>query len=260
MSVTGLVALLFVFVFFGLVIVFAAAGRNKPGVNLRPIPAFERLKQVVDQSVEAGSRLHLSIGRGNITGPEFGAALVGLNVLERILRSASSGDKPPVTTSGQPMLTILAQDVLTGTYRDMGIVEHRDTTANRLTGFTPFSFAAGTLPIIYGENVSANVLLGSFSSEAGLIADGGENSTSMTVGGTDDLSGQAVLYATAAEPLIGEELYASGAYIGEELIHAASLHAQDVIRWLLIIAIIVGAVLSVFGLDEVVKSVLDGLL
>ena len=52
--------------------------------------------------------------------------------------------------------------------------------------------------------------------------------------GTDNLPAQAILYATADEQLIGEDLFAGGAYVGAGPMHIASLHAQDVIRWLLI--------------------------
>jgi hypothetical protein len=56
------------------------------------------------------------------------------------------------------------------------------------------------------------------------------------------------LYATADEPLLGEELYAAGAYLGEDAVHKASLQAQDILRWVLIGAIILGAILKLLGI------------
>jgi len=53
-----------------------------------------------------------------------------------------------------------------------------------------------------------------------------------------------VLFAAAQEPLIGEELYAAGAYLKSGPIHIASLRAQDVLRWVLIFAILLGAILK----------------
>jgi len=55
------------------------------------------------------------------------------------------------------------------------------------------------------------------------------------------------LYAAAQDPLIGEELFASGAYVGAGPSHEASLHVQDVLRWLVILAILVGALLRMVG-------------
>jgi hypothetical protein len=83
---------------------------------------------------------------------------------------------------------------------------------------------------------------------------------SLTLAGTDNLTGQAVLYATAHEPLIGEELYAGGAYLQAGPIHTASLQAQDAIRWLLVGVILIGIVLKVVGLDLVLLDLLRAFL
>jgi len=82
----------------------------------------------------------------------------------------------------------------------------------------------------------------------------------MTLAGTDDISTQAVLYATADEPLIGEELFAGGAYVDAGLLHTASLRAQDAIRWLLIIVILAGILLKFLGLDQIISNILGSLL
>jgi hypothetical protein len=118
---------------------------------------------------------------------------------------------------------------LTRTNADMG----------RVTGLTPFSYSAGVMPLIFDENVSSNLLIGSFSNEVALITSAGERSQTRTLAGTDNLPGQAILYATAHEPLVGEEMYAGGAYLGAGPMHEASLHTQDVIRWITIGLIIV---------------------
>jgi hypothetical protein len=95
--------------------------------------------------------------------------------------------------------------------------------------------------------MGANLLIGSFGNEVGLIADAGERSGSMTLAGTDNLTGQAVIYATAQEPLVGEDPYAGGAYMGAGGMHLASLTAQDIVRWIIILAILVGAILNLVG-------------
>jgi len=258
MNMTNLFGFLFVFIFFGLIFVFAVLGKTRLGLKLREIRAFTKIREAIDTSVESGSRLHLSIGRGGLIGVENGSALVGLTVLRKIAQLASESDNPPITTSGEATLTILSQSTLRDTYREINIVDRFDPVAGRLTGLTPFSFAVGVMPIIYDENVSANVLLGHFSSEVAFITDTGEQNNCITVAGTDDLTGQAVILATTDDILIGEELYASGAYINAGSTHFASLFAQDVMRWLLVFGILGGVVLKIFGWDQILISVLGG--
>lgn len=244
----GIVGLGMIAIFLVLMIVFAFVGRRRPRNYLREIPAFEKLGRAVGLAVEAGQRLHLSLGRGGIDGVQGASALVGLSVLERIARAASVSDRPPVATSGEATVALLSQDTLRGAYRDIGEFGQYDPDSGQLTGVTPFSYAAGVMPVIFDQQVSANVLAGHFGSEVALITDAGERSGSLTLAGSDSIPGQAILYATAQEPLIGEELYASGAYIQAGPAHLASLRVQDIFRWILVLTILVGSVMKFFGI------------
>jgi len=67
--------------------------------------------------------------------------------------------------------------------------------------------------------------------------------------GTDDVQSQALLYATAAHPLIGEEIFAGGAYLRRDRAHLASLRVQDAMRLILILGILLGALLGLLGVD-----------
>jgi hypothetical protein len=240
--------LVIVIVFAGLMIIFAAAGRKQPGRNLREIRAFNRLRRAVGLAVEAGTRLHVSLGRGGIIGTESGPALAGFTILERITRAASISDRPPIATSGDSILSILSQDTLRGTYRAMGVEHDYKPGSAQLTGLTPLSYAAGTMPVIRDGQVSANVLAGHFGSEVALITEAGERAGSITIAGTDSLPGQAVLFAASQEPLIGEELFAGGAYLSAGAFHIASLRTVDVFRWALIVVILIGAFARFVGI------------
>ena len=260
MTFSGLLGFIFIVIFVGLMILFLIAGRNRPGMKLRKIEAFNKLRRAIGLAVEAGSRLHISIGQGGAIGPEGASALIGLSVLERLASSASTGDNPPIATAGESVLGTLAQDTLRGTYQRIGVGEQFDATSGRVTGLTPFSYAAGTMPLVNDENTGANVLAGHFGSEVALITDAGERSDNLTLAGTDNLPAQSVLFATAHEPLIGEELYAGGAYLDAGSMHDASLRTQDILRWVLVIVILLGIVAKALGLDVLVNDLLGGIL
>jgi hypothetical protein len=69
----------------------------------------------------------------------------------------------------------------------------------------------------------------------------------MLIEAIDNLAAQSVFYAASQEPLIGEELFAAGAYVGAGAAHDASLNVQDVLRWLVILAILAGSMLKFLG-------------
>jgi hypothetical protein len=241
-------ALAFILLCLGLTLFFVYIGRNATGMNWRDIPAFSRFRREVDLAVEAGKRLHVSLGRGSINDLQGGAAFVGLTVLDQCARAASNSDRPPVATSGDSLLTILSQDTLQNTYRSLASEQRYDPTSARLTGLTPMAYAAGAMPTIHDEHISANFFAGHIGSEIALLTEASERSRSLSVAGTDSIPAQAVLYATADEPLLGEELYAAGVYLGAGPVHAASLRMQDVLRWVLVAAIVVGAILKLVGI------------
>jgi hypothetical protein len=257
-NLTGILGLLFVLLIFGLVIILTFAGRDQPGRYLRPITAFNRLRRAVGLAVEAGTRLHITLGRGNITGMEAISGIVGLNVQDRVARAASVSDRPPVATSGNGVLGILSRDTFSGVYRSLRAEGRFDPYLGQVVGLTPFSYAAGTMPVIHDEQVTANVLMGHVGAEVALINEAAERSGSLMMAGTDNITGQAAIYAIAQEPLIGEELYAAGAYLGAGAVYESSLKTQDILRLLLIGIIVLAVILRFFGLDGPLLDLLPG--
>jgi hypothetical protein len=249
---------LFVLVFWGALLFFGVLRRKSFAMELREIPAFQRIQRAIGISVEDGSRLHFSLGRGPINAFEGAVALVGLRMLERVTRIISISDRLPVVTSGDGAVNVLSQDTLQSTYRQLGEEAQYDPVAGRLTGPTPFSFAAGIIPLIEDEQVSANILVGHFGSEVALFTEAAERSGGTTLAGTDNLNGQAVLYAAADEPLIGEEAYAGGAYLQAGSMHTASLRVQDIFRWVLVVLLVLGALLKLVGLEDILLVLLTG--
>jgi hypothetical protein len=212
------------------------------------IPAFGRLRRAISLAVEDGSRVHITLGSANVTGANAASALVGLTILERVAQSSSTSDRPPIASSGDATLTILSQDTLKSVYQTANVPDEYQPTQSRLTGMTPFSYAAGAMPIFHDEQVSANVIYGNFGPEAALLADAADQNNTFLMAGSDSLPAQAVLFAAAQEPLIGEEVYAAGAYLQAGGMHPASLHAQDVLRWAIILIMAAGCVLKLVGI------------
>jgi hypothetical protein len=240
----------------GLIVVLVAAGlllgltfvRRKLEPVFREIPAYSRLKRAIGISVENGTRLHISLGRSGLQTPEGAPELAGLAMLRHLSERTSASDKPPVVTSGAADLAILSRDTLQAGYKAVGAEEIYSPTTGRLTGLTPFSFAAGAIPSIADEDVSANVIIGHFGSEVALLTDAAERANSSTVAATMDPAAQSILYASVDEPLVGEELFAAGAYSDAGRAHQASLQVQDIFRWAVILILLGGSALKVLGI------------
>jgi hypothetical protein len=221
--------------------------RSVAAASLRSIDAYQRLNRSVGLAVENGTRLHISLGQGNFLTARGGSALAGLAMLRRLSERTSLSDRPPVVTSGDASLAILSQDTLQAGYWAAGAQDQYRFTTGRLTGLTPFSYIAGTLPTIHDENVSANIVIGDLGTESALLAEAADRENTSLIAASDDLSAQSVFFASSQDPLIGEELFAAGAYVGAGPSHEASLHVQDILRWIIILVIILGSLLKFIG-------------
>jgi len=240
----------------GLVLVIVAAGlllgltfmRRKSTPTFREIPAYTRLKRAIGISVEDGTRLHVSLGRGGLQNPRGASALAGLAMLRHLTEQTSASDKPPVVTSGAGDLAILTRDTLEAGYKAAGAEEIYNPATGRLSGLTPFSYAAGAIPFMRDENVSANVIIGHFGSEVALLTDAADRTNSLTVAAADDPAAQAILFSSVDDPLVGEELFAAGAYTNAGISHQASLQVEDILRWLIILVLLGGSALKLVGI------------
>jgi hypothetical protein len=237
---------LVLFVFVVLLLVFALWGRRWP-VSLRSLRGYEVLGKALESAVESGERVHLSLGTGTLIGLESAPAFVGFSVLSKLASATAMSDQPVIVTTSDGALTILAQDTLSSTYRKMDAASRYLPTSSRMLGPSPFSYAAAIPTLLDTEEVSVHILSGAFGSEGALVADFGRRKKAFVLAGTDDVQSQALFYAIADQPLIGEEVFAGGAYLNVSQIHHASLRAEDVLRYLILGSILIGTLLKTFG-------------
>jgi len=231
-----------------LLLVITLWKRRSPA-KIREIAALTHLYRMLGLSVEDGTRMHVSLGSGSLFNARGGSALAGLAMLRHIAERTSVSDKPSVASAGDSALGLLAQDTLQAGYQAAGVEELYIPTTGRVAGLGSFGYAAGTMNILRNENVSANIMIGHFGAEAALLTDASDRENIVAIGASDDLTGQAVLFANTQDVLIGEELFATGAYLGAGATHIASLTVQDILRWLVIFALLGGAVARFAGIN-----------
>ncbi len=246
MSATGLIALLIVIVAAILMAVFAFLARRTP-FSFREIHAFKLIRRSVSMVVEDGSRLHVSLGRGSLLTPFGAAALAGLSVLRQLGETTATSDRPPIATSGDGVVHLLSQDTLRAAHEATRSEQPFDASQARLTGLTPFAYAAGAMTYLRDDEVSTNLLIGNYGAEVALLAEASERQGATLAAASDQLPAQAALYALTPGSLVGEELFSAGAYHQAGHFHSASLVVQDIFRWILVLVILTGIVLNLLG-------------
>lgn len=221
---------------------FYALSRVRAGYmpRLRPLPAFDLLSGMSSRAAESGQALHVGLGTGGISGPDTAISLAGLTVLEYLADQAAVSESRLVVTVADPTLLPAAQEVLRRAYAQGGKSEIFSPSQVRLLAPDPTAYAAGVMGILEGENPLANVTIGAFGDEYQLIGETGTKRDVEQVAGTGDPAALAFMHVTAHETLIGEEIFAAGAYLRGGGESVAGLMVQDWWRYLVVVFIIAG--------------------
>ena len=231
LSETSWVMLLLLVVF--LVAVYLGKRQIETGriPDLRSIPAFNKMQDAMARAIETGRALHISLGTGGIADNLTADSLAGLTVLEDLAKQSAATGVSPIVTMADPTLLPVAQDVMRRAYQGD---PPRDV---RWLAPQPAAYAAGVMGILGTEDVEVTVMVGAFGDEYLLMGEAAKRHRSSHIGAASDPSVLPFVYVTADEMLMGEEMYAAGAYLSGKPWHIGSLLAQDVLRWVIVLAI-----------------------
>ncbi|MFZ1397920.1 MAG: DUF6754 domain-containing protein [Candidatus Promineifilaceae bacterium] len=211
---------------------------------LRPLTSYQGLTGQVGRAIESGRQVHLTLGQGSLVGRANPASISAMSVLDNLAKDGCANGTPPLVTVGAGTLLPLAQ----------GSLQHALTQARRsgdfdlsLTQFVahdtdPFAYSAGVAVLLQQQRVASNIMVGRFGPELAIIAEAANRQNIEQVIGTDDPTALAVAMTVTEDVLIGEELFATSAYLEGKPSQIASLQLQDILRWVVVLFILGTAV------------------
>lgn len=228
------------------------APRSSSRPDLRQIPAYDSLKKILARAAETGQQVHVSVGTASIAGPRTAETMAGLYTLEFLADRAANSDIPPLVTVTDPTSLPAAADQLRRAYDRQGYPDeyHLDYTrfiAPPVNG-SAVPYAAGVMDVLDHEPVAANVMVGAFGDEFLLMAEPGAQRELYQISGASDPTVLPFVQLTASAPLLGEEIFAAGAYLLNRVGHYTSLVAQDIFRVALVLLVLAVVILKSLGL------------
>jgi hypothetical protein len=230
-----------------LMVLLILRGRKGPRPEIRPLPAFRDLQTEMGYAAESGGAIHIALGSGGLYGEDAVTSLAGLQVVEALADAAVCYNAPPIITVGDPTLLPLAQDILRRACERNGIVELYNPGRVRFVAPSPVAYAAGAAHVVASENVTASMMGGAFGAEVSLIADAGARRDLPQLAAAAAPRALGALYAATDRLAVGEELYAAGAQMTGERRYLVGLVAQDILRVILVLAILIAAGLAFVG-------------
>jgi hypothetical protein len=215
---------------------------------LRQIKAYDALRTMMAQAVETGRALHLSLGVGGIATETAADSLAGWEVLRYFSEQAAASGVPPIVSMADPTLMLLAQETLRRAHSSDPVGATEASRQVRWIAPGRAAYAAGVMGLLNSEKLQANAMIGNFGDEYLLMGETAARYASIShVGGASNPNVLPFIFVSADETLLGEEMYAAGAYLSHRPNHIGSLLAQDTVRWAIVLFILGSIVARSFG-------------
>jgi hypothetical protein len=238
----GIVLLLF-FVLGCMLFFIRRAKTRGEDVYIRRIPGIDAIHEATGRAAELGRPISFCTGLTSL-GP---VAYACLGVLSAVARRAARYKTRLLLPQTAPEVMALTEETVRDAYYDAGRSDLFDPKSLLYLSDDQFAFASGYMGLMHREKVGSAFLFGEFKAESLLLADAGRQVGAMQVAASVDPDQVAFFICTCDYTLIGEELFAASAYLGRDPIQVGSLVAQDVVKLLFFLLLVIGVLFATWA-------------
>ncbi|MCH7493878.1 hypothetical protein IIA16_04115 [bacterium] len=232
-------------IFFGGAILWMlGAARRGEELFVRQIPGLDAVDEAIGRATEMGKAVLYCPGLSSAADV---ATLASLNILGRVARRVANYETRLIVPHRDPIVMSVAREVLKDAYLQAGKPELYVADDNFYITEQQFAYTAAVNGIMVRDRPATVFLMGMFYAESLLLAETGNSIGAIQIAGTDATHQLPFFIAACDYTLIGEELYAAGAYLSRDPALLSSLKASDLVKGILWLAILAGVVASYFG-------------
>jgi hypothetical protein len=218
---------------------YEIAKRHGDKLFIRRIPGIDAIEDAIGRSTEMGRPVLYVTGVEEMTDIQTIASLL---ILGHVSKTIAEYDTELKVCNAFPMTMIVAEEVVRQGYANAGRLDaHRPENVMFLTA-EQFAFAAAVTGIIMRDKPATNIYFGRFYAESLLLAETGFLTGAVQIAGTSEFTQLPFFIAACDYALLGEELYAVGAYLSREPTLLAQLKAGDVVKAFIMLLIAVGTI------------------
>jgi hypothetical protein len=215
------------------------AKRRGKDMFIRRIPGVDAIEDAVGRSTEMGRPVLYVTGIEEITDIQTIASLL---ILGHVAEMTAEYDTEIKVCNTYPMTMVVAEEIVRNSYTNVGRADaHRPENIMFITS-EQFAFAAAVNGMILRDRPATNIYLGRFFAESLILSETGFLAGAVQIAGTAEFTQLPFFVAACDYTLIGEELYATGAYLSREPNQVAQIKAGDVMKVVATALIIAGVI------------------
>ena len=218
----------------------ARGGRD---LYIRRIVGVDAIDEAVGRATEMGRPINFVTGLGAIDIP----TLQALAIVDHVARQAAKLGTRLIVPICQPQVFPIAEGIVREAYAAEGRPEAFNEDDVRFISPSQFAYAAGVIGIMNRERVAVNLMFGSFAAESLILAETGQTLGALQVAGTASTLQIPFFICACDYVVIGEEFFATSAYLSREPTLLGSLVGQDWSKMLILGLVVIGVALSCFS-------------
>lgn len=217
-------------------------------IEIRKIPGIDAIDSAIGRTVELGRPISFTSGLTGIS-PLLYACL---GVLRHIAQKAAVYNQKLFVPCSDPEALVLTDATIQNAYKSKKKLSQYDPTTLRFLSEEQFAYASGYMGLVHRENVGAAFLFGRFAAESLILAEAGQQIGATQVAATTSPE-QVPFFITSCDyTIIGEELFAAGAYLSKDPVQTGSLKAQDIGKVIISLVIALGCLFAT--IDNIAKD------
>jgi len=242
--------LILFFVFTGLGIWLGRKGKK---FEVRKLAALDALEEGVGRAAEMGRPVHFNPGWYSLDSVEAPQTVAALSVFDRLAHLCARYNVPVIVTLIRPDVIPVVDGLLRNAATAEGRPEIYKAENIRFLSPEQFAYFGGVAEIFAREKPATSVLMGGYMAYSLLVAELGYRYGAFQVAGTASWHQIPFFVAACDYSLIGEELFAAGAYLSKDATLLGGLFGQDVCKLTCVAYVVVATVLWLLGSDLFVK-------
>ena len=217
--------------------------RSGENIYLRTIPGLKALEEAVGRATEMGKSVLFVPGISDLDQVE---TITGLNLLGHVAEHTAKYETSLNVPVSKSIVMEAGREICKESYLKAGRPDLYTDDMVHYISDEQFAYAAGVNGIMEREKPAACFYLGKFYAESLVLAETGNSIGAIQIAGTGSAA-QIPFFVTACDyTLIGEEFFVASAYLSNTPELIGSIKGQDIVKFMVMIAMILTLVLNGF--------------
>ncbi len=239
--------LVFLVFFFAVILYFIDRAKKGKSLFIRRIAGLDAIEEAVGRATEMGKPVLYISGIEDVDNIQTVASMI---ILGNVAKMVASYDTPLFVPICRPFVVPVAEERVKEGYAAAGRPDAYNRDNVRYISDEQFAYAAGVSGIMLRDRPAANLMFGSFFAESLMLAETGSLTGAIQVAGTANIHQLPFFIVACDYTVIGEELFATSAYLSREPKLLGSLKGSDLAKAVIIGLMALGAILVSLGVIE----------